>query len=1212
LLQFHSYNWEHRAYWGENRINWGSDKSASRLFHGPVPMPGVWTQLRVRAGDLGFYVGDKLTGLGFARDGGDAVFDEAGIIRANPTRRAAKLDLARLHAIWGLGQLKRVAPLEPLLKSADPEIRAQVARLFGEKGQFSPILVDLLSDPEPRVRFCAAQALPHGHKAGNALIAMLDQNRDVDTYIRYAGARALARGDGWEDLEPRAHHSASAPRYVSPLFRAASHKNAWVRRAAVIGFRQLRSPQIAPLLNDSDSRVALEAARAIYDVPIPEAMPALADLLPRDNLHKFTYERAIHANYRLGQHKNARRLAEFAIHEKRDHTLRADAAELLLKWAKPPLRDIIVGLHRPLPERDPSRISSVIASFVAAGLDPKQPEQVRVRAVRCVGRFLRFEQADAMNALALDPDQPVNIRSAAARALHSLKDPRTGGIVERFINDSNNRLASEGNKLVTALNPATGARVLASRLRHPSISVRQSVVDALGTTDGDAAARVLSIQLDELLAGTLDPALELDLIEACELRKPPATEDVMPSDVRHGEEQQETEKVKEPATSPELVAEIAEKLAEFAASRVKTEDEPLGPWLVAADGGNAKAGENIFFHRQDAQCSRCHLVRGTGAAVGPDLSRVGADQDARTLIESILLPSAQLSKGFDAVPISAMPPIMKDVLNPRDLRDLVAFLKTLKPRNPDPPKDSVAGIDFERFEGDWNTLPDLRHASPIEFGHVADFADAAWRQAKGHAWRFTGYLTAETDDWYTIATESMSSFKIDDQELIGTDPNQPPKKIALLAGSHSFTAIYVGSDEIAEFAPSLNGARIHRGQLIRGITVLEPANPVATSPGLDFRYFNKGANAQDFDKKRPDAVGVVDAPGFSMSGHEGQCAVQLSGYIDVPADGEYAVFVDTINECELRISGETLIDWSATATDQPQNQLLSDFNGRSFGRWQVEGKAFGRAPTKENLPEQQLENAEGGIANSFHGGKAGIGKLISPEFVIRHGYFAFKVGGGKNKAKLGLRLFVNGERVREAAGENGHKLVWRTWAVKEYIGQRAHLEIVDEGDQGFILVDTILNLDKSKRGSAYLRRGRHAFTLRAKRHAEYRDHLMAIRLQPTDGQARTITPLRLGPEPGVEVEHLAPGVHITQFEGKANNKLAEMAKMKPKGVVIGERINLEKRSRDTDFALTLRGYIKIDTPGEYRFWIKSDDGSRFRLNGRDLMVWDGSHGHEPG
>ncbi len=74
--------------------------------------------------------------------------------------------LARLHAIWGLGQIGRTQseayePLVALLDSRDAEVRAQSARLLGE-GKIPSVsdrLIALLSDESPRVRFFASIAL---------------------------------------------------------------------------------------------------------------------------------------------------------------------------------------------------------------------------------------------------------------------------------------------------------------------------------------------------------------------------------------------------------------------------------------------------------------------------------------------------------------------------------------------------------------------------------------------------------------------------------------------------------------------------------------------------------------------------------------------------------------------------------------------------------------------------------------------------------------------------------------------------------------------------------------------------------------------------------------------------------------------------------------------------------------------------------------------
>lgn len=40
MLSWNADGWEHRAYWGANSINYGTDGSASRHFAGPLPATG--------------------------------------------------------------------------------------------------------------------------------------------------------------------------------------------------------------------------------------------------------------------------------------------------------------------------------------------------------------------------------------------------------------------------------------------------------------------------------------------------------------------------------------------------------------------------------------------------------------------------------------------------------------------------------------------------------------------------------------------------------------------------------------------------------------------------------------------------------------------------------------------------------------------------------------------------------------------------------------------------------------------------------------------------------------------------------------------------------------------------------------------------------------------------------------------------------------------
>ncbi len=70
-------SWEHRAYWGANRIPTGADGTAARKPMGPLPPPGQWVRLEVPASAVGLE-GKSLTGMAFTLDAGQATWDYAG------------------------------------------------------------------------------------------------------------------------------------------------------------------------------------------------------------------------------------------------------------------------------------------------------------------------------------------------------------------------------------------------------------------------------------------------------------------------------------------------------------------------------------------------------------------------------------------------------------------------------------------------------------------------------------------------------------------------------------------------------------------------------------------------------------------------------------------------------------------------------------------------------------------------------------------------------------------------------------------------------------------------------------------------------------------------------------------------------------------------------------------------------------------------------
>ncbi len=163
----------------------------------------------------------------------------------------------------------------------------------------------------------------------------------------------------------------------------------------------------------------------------------------------------------------------------------------------------------------------------------------------------------------------------------------------------------------------------------------------------------------------------------------------------------------------------------------------------------------------------------------------------------------------------------------------------------------------------------------------------------------------------------------------------------------------------------------------------------------------------------------------------------------------------------------------ATILHAAEELLVADFEGDTYGAWQVTGEAFGPGPAHGTLPNQMaVSGFKGrGLVNSFFKGDDSTGTLTSPEFRIERRHLTFLIGGGQNEAKLALQLLVDGKVVRTATGSNDRSggsevLEPGSWEVAEFSGKTAVLRIIDQatGGWGHLLVDHIVQSDQKPAG----------------------------------------------------------------------------------------------------------------------------------------------------
>lgn len=569
--------------------------------------------------------------------------------------------LAKLHAVWGIGQAARadrshLERLRPFWKSDDPEVLAQACKVTGESGGtiFAAELRDALRNPSIRTRSFAAIALGQtgeSSAADNLLEELATDDAADDPYYRHALSLGL---QGTQQL-PK-------------LANLASHENRTVRLAAIVALRRLGAPEIAGFLNDDDELVLLEAARAIHDDhSIPETLPALAALLEREgNANEALLRRIINAAFRNGEPADLQRLGYFVALTSAPTEMRRVALASILWWSQPPVLDAVEGRYRELNPRDQGPVDRLIAE-----LKPAILAEDELSAVLLNGVIHRQQPQWLGGAKERFAKWPAPLQRKLLQALALTNDPELRSFVELGLASANADVRGE-------------ARAHAGKAGIPVLQLLVAVIDdPKATGRGEAVVQLSKIdtpaakaKVDELIAayqsGKLAPDIKLEVWEIAAKRG-----------------------LELPATPDRLT-----------------------------HGGDPKAGKELTINHTVAQCIRCHQIGkpqgGAPLAVGPDLTKIGSQFDRDYLVASILEPNRDIAPGFGMAMIetksgetisgmlakqtdeawtvtladgaerevsageiatrqllSVMPP-MGMILTEREIRDIVSYLATLK------------------------------------------------------------------------------------------------------------------------------------------------------------------------------------------------------------------------------------------------------------------------------------------------------------------------------------------------------------------------------------------------------------------------------------------------------------------------------------------------------------------------------------------------------
>lgn len=579
--------------------------------------------------------------------------------------QSAQEPAARIHAVWALGVASRSgswkAPLLPLLRPDQGEVAVQAARAIGwwiERQQMNAAglrrasgtevprydrflqeaLLALLDSGSPRQRTAAAETLGKAGWRGfvPALQAAVRKNPvDADPVWRTTAAAALAR-------HPAGGEASSWKSDADPS----------VRTTALLALRKRSDPALAAFLDDADALLVLEAARAINDVPIPTALPALAALAEPGRLDPIltrltAFEsqvpadasairdvrtdqplpwkdarynpvlpfllRVINANYRIGTPEGAARLATLANRADLPDIVRNEAVAALGSWPRPPARDRIVGVYRPLKDRE-SAPATVALMNVLPGLMTNAPVATRIATADAAGALTLADATPALDAAVRDTNAPAPARAAALRALARI-DPRNPGLkplIDTAARDGAEAVRLEASRIGAELNPGDALGQLTTRLTSGTLAEQQSAFASLGTLPGDGADAVLADWMERLVKREVPNEVALDLVSAARQRT--------------------SEAVRRRVTAYE---------------EWKLPKDHLTPYREALFGGDAARGRRVFYENASVACTRCHQIGSDGGGnAGPRLDGLAARVTREHLLESILFPNRAILDGY--------------------------------------------------------------------------------------------------------------------------------------------------------------------------------------------------------------------------------------------------------------------------------------------------------------------------------------------------------------------------------------------------------------------------------------------------------------------------------------------------------------------------------------------------------------------------------------
>lgn len=487
------------------------------------------------------------------------------------------------------------------------------------------LLTSAATDADTTVRIARALGRSSDKTAEKALRALLVR---PEMHVRFAAAEALAHCGSSES--------------VPALFAAlAGEADRFIEHALVHALHRLADARaLAAALEHPHPRVQ-QAALTLLDQPPHQSLPPDAVL-----------------KRLFAEDESLRRAARKILQQHSDWSASA----------VPVVRDMIVQPTLSAPEADTLRelilafqTNAAVQSFVAtAGTNTSLSASRRAFLIATMARTTVAPLPDTWVAslaqVLREGDPPLRLqaaRTAGTRKITALDEPLT-----RLIEQTNlpPELRMEALRATLSRRPkltASAFELLLAQISPRSApGSRLAAAELLGRArwpdaENDPSRLVALVRGDRLISpATLLPLLLLSEGEGFTA----AVWGYVTEAINIGWQPTEKELQLIRARVPRVGDKQFQDLSRVASQRAASQREQIDSHLELLTGGDPARGQKWFVEK--VACIACHRVGAQGGLVGPDLMKIGAIRSGRDLIESILLPSATFAQGYDTFSVT--------------------------------------------------------------------------------------------------------------------------------------------------------------------------------------------------------------------------------------------------------------------------------------------------------------------------------------------------------------------------------------------------------------------------------------------------------------------------------------------------------------------------------------------------------------------------------